>query len=126
MIRIFAVAVLACISACSSYDQHYYSLHPELIQKALDACPQKSPRGVDCKQLQGIATRLNEAVYQLRAHPQEYGAEILTIENAIAAEESSLARSPHQSQLELSLAAHKQDLVEHLAIVKWLESPDGS
>ena len=109
------------MTACVAHDERYYSLHPNALQKAITACPQKSPSTVSCEQLKNIAAHVNDLAYQLRLNPQGYGKEILTLQETIAKQETNITDA---STVKHSLAENKRDLEEHLAIVKWLESPE--
>jgi hypothetical protein len=105
------LSLIALISM--AHTERYYNLHPDALQKAIAACPQKQPRDVSCDQLKVIALRVNKLAYQLRLNPQEYGKEILALQEAIAKQDNKNAET------------NKRDLRERLAIVKWLESPKG-
>jgi hypothetical protein len=109
------------MASCAAHDERYYSLHPNALQKAITACPQKPSSTVSCEQLKNIASRVNDLAYQLRLNPQGYGKEILALQETIGKQEANPAEA---STLEPSLAENKRDLEEHLAIVKWLESPE--
>jgi hypothetical protein len=121
--------VLAMISiwgtAYAAHDDYYFSLHPKVLQQALQTCPAKQPKGVNCDQLKNIALRVNESAYQLRLDPQAYGKKILLLQQTIAKQESDLQQQSNQPGLQSSLNENKQHLQERLAIVKWLESPEG-
>lgn len=111
MIKYSVGLILSLVAAVSmAHTERYYNLHPDALQKAMAACPQKQPRDISCEQLKAIALRVNNLAYQLRLNPQEYGKEILALQEAIAKQENKI---------------NKRDLEERLAIVKWLESPKG-
>lgn len=117
---IFLIVASCWMAACSAHDERYYRLHPNALQKAITACPQKQPANVTCEQLRTIASRVNELAYQLRLNPQGYGKEILALQEAIAKQEANSG----QANTQPTLAENKRELEEHLAIVKWLESPE--
>jgi hypothetical protein len=94
-------------AVCDAHDVNYYRLHPDLVQKAMEGCPAKNPSDITCDEFKAAAIRINELSYQLRSDPQGYGKKILSL----------------QEQLTLD---NKQELQEYLAIVKWLESPEGA
>ena len=123
----YVVLVMASIgvAACSAHDGRYYSLHPNALQKAIKQCPQTQPKGVSCTQLKTIAVRVNELAYQLRSNSQGYGKKILNLQETIAKQEAALQNGSHQLELQASIHTNKHDLEEYLAIVKWLESPEG-
>ena len=81
---------------------------------------------MSCGQLKNIASRVDELAYQLRLNPQGYGKEIITLQENIAKQEATLINQSNQPELQRALLDNKYDLDEHMAIVKWLESPGGS
>ena len=117
----FLLMASVWMTACVAHDERYYSLHPNALQKAIIACPQKSPSTVSCEQLKNIAAHVNDLAYQLRLNPQGYGKEILMLQETIATQETNATDA---STMKRSIAENKRDLEEHLAIVKWLESPE--
>lgn len=126
MMRYITLAIISLwMTACAAHDGYYYSLHPKILQKALQECPKKQSSGIDCDQLKDIALRINESAYQLRLDPQAYGKKILFLQQTIAQQESALQEKSNQPDLQSSLKENKQNLQERMAIVKWLESPEG-
>lgn len=120
---IFLMLVSLWVAACAAHDEHYYSVHPKLLQQAIGQCPAKQPKGISCAQLNDVAVRVNEFAYQLGLDPQGYGKKILALQEMIAKQELALQELSSQPELKTSLADNKQRLQERLAIVKWLESP---
>lgn len=112
------------VTACAAHDEHYYSSHPQLLQKAIENCPEKSPANISCEQLKTVAMRVNDLAYELRSNPQGYGQKILALQTEVAKQESSLRENPDRPELRSSLAQNKQQLQECLSVVKWLESPE--
>ena len=126
MIRYITLAIISLwMTACAAHDSYYYSLHPKLLQQALQACPAKQPSNISCDELKNIALHINESAYQLRLDPQGYGKKILLLQQTIAQQESALQEKSNQPDLQSSLKENKRNLQERLAIVKWLESPEG-
>ena len=106
-------------------DVRYYRLHPHALQTVLQACPKPPSIEISCEQLANIAAHLNAGAQQLRSNPQGYGKKILSLQEAIAKQESMLHTSTLKTDLQSSLNDNRQRLQERLAIVKWLESPEG-
>ncbi len=121
---IVLVIMSSWVVACSAHDEHYYSLHPDTLQQALKNCPDQQPKGASCEQLKVVAVRVNELVYQLRENPQDYGKQILALQETVAKQEHALKQNAKQPELDETLSKNKQQLKERLAIVKWLESPE--
>lgn len=113
------------MTACAAHDEFYYQLHPKVLQNAIQNCPEKHPASINCDQLKNIALRVNQSAYQLRVDPQGYGKQILMLQQAIAKQESTLQTTPNEIELRTSLNENKRHLQERLAIVRWLESPEG-
>jgi hypothetical protein len=86
---------------------YYYLLHHEALQKAMAQCPKFSPKNISCDELKNISLRANALAYELREDPQAFGNKILKL------------------QQDASTTENKVQLAERLAIVKWLESPEG-
>lgn len=106
-------------------DAYYYSVHPKILQSALQHCSEKQSIDTSCEQLKTIALSVNESAYQLRLDPQAYGKKILLLQQVIAQQESALKNQSNQPELQLTLIENKRQLEQRLAIVKWLESPEG-
>jgi hypothetical protein len=114
-----------CGSASAAHDNDYYRLHPKKLQNVLQTCAEKQSSAINCEQLKTIALSINESAYQLRLDPQGYGKKILLLQQTIAQQESLLNEQSNQSGLQSTLNENKRQLQQHLAIVKWLESPEG-
>lgn len=121
----YIVLIIASLWMAISFahDEHYYSVHPNVLQKAIETCATKQPSDVSCETLKNIASRVDESAYQLRINPLEYGKIILSLQETIAKQEVALREGSNQHGLQLSLNENVQHLQERLAIVKWLESP---
>ncbi len=126
MIKCIALAMVSLgLTSCSAHDEHYYITNPKALQQAMLDCPERSHAALSCKQLEEIAARLQDMGYQLRANPQEFGKRILALQEIIAKQELSLTHNQNQPELKIQLNHNKQQLKERLAVVKWLESPEG-
>jgi len=113
------------VVACSAHDEQYYRLHPVALQQALEKCPEQPSGDLSCQQLKVVAEKLNKLAYQLRINPQDFGKQILALQETVAKQKKSLQQNPNQPDVNAALAENIQQLKERLAIVKWLESPQG-
>lgn len=111
------------IAACSAHDAYYYRLHPKVLQKAIENCPEQQPADMSCDQLKQAALRVNQLSLELRQDPQAYGKKILALETEIAQQEQAQQHQPSEATGK-ALARNKKQLQAYLAIVKWLESPE--
>lgn len=109
--------------ACSTQDKQYYRLNPQVLQQALQACPTHPPKQISCEELAVLALKVNYLGYQLQVNPQGFGKKILSLQEEFATQQQALLQSFQQPKLISLMAQTKQQLAEHLAIVKWLESP---
>ncbi len=126
MIKTIMVATVSLwMTTCVAADEQYYRVHPHALEQALQACPKPPSASMSCEQLATIASEVNASAEQLRMDPQGYGKKILSLQEDIAAHEVMLQTSPQKTALQSSLNEKKQMLEERLAIVKWLESPEG-
>jgi hypothetical protein len=55
---------------------------------------------------------------------QAFGNKILSLQQTIAQQKSELEKNNSNQELKTSLDKNEHDLVEFLAVVKWLESPE--
>lgn len=118
------VIVLLGLTACTLKDEHYYQTHPKELQQAMKACPTVQPKGLTCEQITDIAARLNTLAYQLQYNPQGFGSKILAMQQTIANQESELSKDRSNKALQSELAKNQHELADHMAVVKWLESPE--
>lgn len=115
--------VILGLTACSARDKHYYQAHPNELQQALSVCPEQQPRGLTCQQLAVLAERMNKLAYQLQLSPQDFGKKIIVLQESIFRQERAAQSEDANTDLQAKLTENKSDLAEHLAVVKWLESP---
>ncbi len=126
MMKFILLAVMSIwVVACSAHDEQYYRLHPVTLQQALKQCPEQQPGNLSCQQLKDIAKKMNVLAYQLRMNPQGFGKQILALQETVAKQKKSLQQNPNQPDVKAVLDKNTQQLKERLAIVKWLESPEG-
>ncbi|STX42787.1 secreted endonuclease [Legionella donaldsonii] len=121
--------VLVCtasiaLAACSTRDEQYYRLNPQALQQAIKDCPHKQPAQISCQQLAAINSSVYELVYQIQINPQEFGKQILSIQQELAKQRIVLKKNPNQPELRKMIEENEQRLAERLAIVRWLESPE--
>lgn len=122
MIRYFILCfIFSYTTACSSQDERYFQTHPRALHEAINQCPAKSPKQMDCNQLQKLALRMNEYVYDLRMSPQGFGKDILKLQQTIAEQERLIKDHP---EVKDELSQNKHELKVRLAIVDWLEAPE--
>lgn len=122
--RILLIILTFWIAACSAHDEHYYRQHPNALQDALKKCDEQESKALNCAQLREMALRMNELAYQLRGDPQNYGKQILALQQTVATQELELEKNSNQPELQTLLNKNKAQLKERLAVVKWLESPE--
>ncbi len=115
---------LITLSACSPQSEKSYSGNPKALQEAMKQCPERAPKHVSCDKLTEIAARINQLAYKLRADQQAYGQDILALQETITAQRSTLEKNPTQLALQQSLKLNERHLQEHLAVVRWLASPE--
>ena len=120
---VMALITLGLVS-CAAKDEHYYLSHPKELQQALKSCPYKQPQGLNCDELQKLGEQMNNLAYQLQSSPQGFGSKILSLQELIAKQEMQLNQNS-DTEISTSLAQKKHELAEYLAVVKWLESPEG-
>lgn len=118
-----ALLITLGLASCSAKNEYYYQTHPDELQQALKACPERQPQGLSCEYMEALATRMNELAYKLQMSPQGFGQKIIALQEAIAKEQSQLNTERNNENLEASLMKKKQDLADHLAVVRWFESP---
>lgn len=109
---------------CSAQNEYHYATNPEALIKALNQCPQKSPRQITCEKLSEVAQRINQLAYQLRADQQAFGKEVLALQETIITQRQMLEKNPSEISIQKHLERNERNLKEHLAVVRWLASPD--
>jgi len=117
--------ILLGLSACSSENEQKYSTNPKALQQAMKQCPDHPPKKISCEQLGNISTRVNQLAYKLRLDQQAYGKDILALQSMITEQRSALEKNPNKAELHQSLKDNQKRLQEHLAVVRWLASPEG-
>jgi hypothetical protein len=115
---------LVTLSSCSPQNEKSYSGNPKALQEAMKQCPEHAPKHASCEQLSEIAVRINQLAYKLRVDQQAYGKDILALQEAITAQRSTLEKDPKQADLQKNLKQNERHLQEHLAVVRWLASPE--
>lgn len=121
---LFLLCTPLILVACATQDENYYRKNPQALQQAVKNCPNKSSSEVSCEQLMKLAENINELAYQLQINPQGFGKKILTLQENLAKQQADLQDNPNQPELRKMIEQNKQQLVERLAVVKWLESPE--
>jgi len=128
---ILLLAVLGLVACQSSPDAEYYRSHPEKIAQAMKHCQSQAADLPACQQLEVVQQEVMALAFELQSSPQAFGKKILQTQESIAAITTELkqAESKKDRQKIASLLARRkaQQLDEHryLAVVRWLESPEG-
>ena len=117
--------VLLGLSACSSENEQKYSTNPKTLQQAMKQCPEHPPKKISCEQLGKISMRMNQLAYKLRLDQQAYGKDILALQSMITEQRIMLEKNPNKVELNETLKNNQKLLQEHLAVVRWLASPEG-
>ncbi len=117
---LFFIMILA---GCSPQNETSYSGNPKALQEAMKQCPQHAPKHVTCEQLSDLASRMNQLAYKLRSDQQAYGKDVLSLQETITAQRSTLEKNPNQIALQHNLKQNERHLQERLAVVRWLASP---
>jgi hypothetical protein len=112
------------LSSCNDKNEHYYMSNPKELEKAIKACPNQKPPGLNCDQVEQIGKRMNSLAYQLQSNPPGFGNKILALQQTIAQQKIELKANGSNEELKSSLQQNQKDLNEFLAVVKWLESPE--
>lgn len=112
------------LASCTVKDESYYRANPRELQQVIKNCPNAHPAQFSCEQAEQLANRMNSLAYQLQYSPQGFGNKILKLQETIAAQQLELAKKP-SPELQQSLTENQKDLADFMAVVKWLESPEG-
>lgn len=121
---LFMLVVVMC-TACSTHDERYYALHPKALQSAMTECPERALGALSCDQLKTIALRINQLAYLLREDQQGYGKKIISLQESRDLQVKHVHDHPNQPELKQTLDETLRHLEERLAVVKWLQSPEG-
>ena len=112
------------LSACSPENEQGYSVNPKALQQAMKQCPERAPKRMSCDQLGEVAIHVNALAYKLRMDQQAYGKDILALQETITEQRKTLEKNPDKA-LNQRLKQNQKLLQEHLAVVRWLASPEG-
>ena len=118
-----ALLLILGLTSCTKKNEQYYLLHANELQAAIKLCPEQQPQGLTCEQLQTIAGRMNNLAYQLQMSPQGFGNKILSLQETIAKQQQQLKSEGINADLQAKIEQNQHDLSDHMAVVKWLESP---
>ncbi len=119
------ILIVINLTACASHDESYYRFHPQALQTALKQCPNKQPKRLTCEELAAIASRLNNLAIALQRNPQYFGKRILALQETLAKQQKDSQMNSKDVALMQMIETTQQQLREYLAVVKWLESPEG-
>lgn len=113
------------LNSCHAENEQYYLSHPKELQSAIKNCPNEHPKELSCKDVELLGQRLGRLGYELQANPQAFGHKILVLQQTIAQQQDQLKQNTTDQSLSLSLKEHLKELADRMAVVKWLESPEG-
>lgn len=121
--------VMACamfmLNSCAAHDERYYRLNPPELIQVMKACPEKQPRYLSCDELRPVFEEVSQMAYQLQINPQRFGYRILNLQQELGKQQTLLAQNPNQPQLAATIEKKQRELSELMAIVRWLEAPEG-
>jgi SMC interacting uncharacterized protein involved in chromosome segregation len=126
MFKILVLGLLATLLvACTPHDEQYYRENPKELQKVIKECPDNRSTALTptCNQLRTVATQVNLMAYELQVNPQQFGKKIISLQEHLADLKTQLQKNPADEESVKKMTAAKQELLERLAIIKWLESP---
>ncbi len=117
------VLIALGVASCTVKNEQYYRSNPKELQAALTLCANQHAQDAQCSKLQQLGQRMGTLAYQLQSSPQGFGTKILSLQEAIAAQEHAIKGNHLTAEEQNTLAHNKEDLADRLAVVKWLESP---
>ncbi|WP_454783104.1 hypothetical protein [Legionella sp. WA2022007384] len=120
---LIALWLIFGLTSCSAKNEHYYKSHPNELQQAMKACPERQPQGMTCEQMEVLANRMNKLAYQLQLSPQGFGKKIMALQETIVKQQAQLKTENNNENLQANLTQNKRELADHLAVVRWFESP---
>ena len=122
------VIVISTTSCSRSHDLNYYLLHPEALKVALNHCQQYFKDAV-CRDI----------LLTAQSHPQEFGTNILKLQQDLIAAQQQLEKLQHEqglaakdpvayrqqsAQLSQQIKDYQHKNQVYLSIVRWLENPE--
>lgn len=122
----FVLALITLIlGGCSERSEDDYRNNPKALQETLARCPNTQPKGITCENLQVLSENMTALAEQLQLNPQGFGKKILTLQVNLAEKINILKMTSPSPSDHLTKECRKteRELADHLAIVKWLESP---
>lgn len=102
------------LTSCATQDEQYFRTHPQKLQEALVSCPNTPPKAISCQQLQLIAVEVNKLVFEMQISPQRFGTKIIALQSELS-----------ETQTDAAKDTIRQKLAMRLAVVRWLQSPEG-
>src|SRR5689334_4995987 len=90
--------MILLLTSCQNKDANYYRFHPKALQTALQQCPQQST-AVSCDTLNHIADEVNQLAYALHQNPQEFGNQILALQNQMVTLSQPAVNKENQSKI---------------------------
>jgi len=122
----FLAVVLGLLSGSSfAENAAYYWAHPNTLQAALDACEKTENPAKTCKIPAAVAKQMGVFAVELRSSPQGFGQAIMALQTEIATLEA-VEKTPSWNAAQAVVLAEKREVLsQRLAVVSWLESPNG-
>lgn len=117
--------LVSMLVACTTQDETYYRNNPQELQEAMKACPEKQPSHMSCQQLQELALDVNQLAMELQRNPQQFGQKIIQLQEQLADIENQMKNDPQSVDSNAKISEIKIQLANRLAVVKWLETPEG-
>lgn len=119
------IFMMTGLCSCTMKDEQYYRNHPKELQKIIEQCNKQQSVSERCEQMKSLAIRMNGLAYQLQLSPQSFGNKILLLQQTIATQVEQLKKEGPHIDIKKHLEQNQRQLVDLLAVVKWLESPEG-
>lgn len=123
--RIILAVFVCLLTACIKKDVQYYWQHPDKLQAVLSRCPSVQPQGIDCEALHSIQKSMSMLAHELRINPQDFGKQIIALQEKISTVSVQLKQDPDNHELHNIMLQLQTELNQRLAVARWLESPEG-
>ena len=120
--------VVIGMASCSTHNERWYMTHPKALQKALDACPEKSLQGFSCQQLKEVGKAINQYALILQRNPQAFGQKIIAMQTKIVALQQQLNSADSKEdkkRISSELSTLTDTLRLYMITVRLFESPEG-
>ena len=119
---VLLVSISIMLTACQAKDDQYYRLHPQKLQAALNDCSSTND-SKHCQRLRKIGFEVNQLAYKLQSQPQAFGQKIIALQVELVKLHERYSEKKNDETMK-EIEQNQALLEQHLAIVKWLESPE--